>query len=241
MTGSNQTQITGRGIQVFPSSFFVRQVLFLLVAAALFLGLSWYDRLDFWISAQWYQVETHSFPLKDNFWLELINHKLLKFSIIASAVAALFWGIYRKNPRLVVAMVLLGIGTAVVGALKASSIHSCPWSLSEFGGQAAYLHLFESASTGVNPGPGKCFPGGHSSCGFAVMALFFLFYPERPKLAWCCWLLGIFLGMVMGYGQVMRGAHFLSHNLWAGWWVWLSQLGCYWLVGRITVWRRQRY
>ncbi|MBK5144340.1 phosphatase PAP2 family protein [Budviciaceae bacterium BWR-B9] len=207
----------------------------------LFLGLSWHDRLDFWITTQWYQIETHSFPLKDNVWLELINHKLLKFSIITSAVIALFCGIYRKNPRLVAAMVLLGIGTAVVGALKASSIHSCPWSLSEFGGQADYLHLFESVPVGVNPGPGKCFPGGHSSCGFAVMALFFLFYPERPKLAWSCWLLGISLGMVMGYGQVMRGAHFLSHNLWAGWWVWLSQLGGYWLLGRIIVWRRQRY
>ena len=27
-----------------------------------------------------------------------------------------------------------------------------------------------------------------------------------------------------GSAQVMRGAHYFAHNLWAGWWVWLSQL-----------------
>ncbi|PPS58283.1 hypothetical protein CRX72_12715 [Pantoea sp. BRM17] len=36
--------------------------------------------------------------------------------------------------------------------------------------------------------------------------------------------LGVALGLLMGFGQVMRGAHFFSHNLWAGWWVWLAQL-----------------
>ncbi|RRA38556.1 phosphoesterase, partial [Cronobacter sakazakii] len=35
---------------------------------------------------------------------------------------------------------------------------------------------------------------------------------------------GIALGLAMGFGQVMRGAHFFTHNLWAGWWVWLTQV-----------------
>lgn len=29
----------------------------------------------------------------------------------------------------------------------------------------------------------------------------------------------------MGFGQIMRGAHFLTHNLWAGWWVWVKPVG----------------
>ncbi|OTW33329.1 phosphoesterase, partial [Enterobacter kobei] len=33
-----------------------------------------------------------------------------------------------------------------------------------------------------------------------------------------------------GFGQVMRGAHFFSHNLWAGWWVWFSQVAVYGLI-----------
>jgi hypothetical protein len=39
-----------------------------------------------------------------------------------------------------------------------------------------------------------------------------------------------FLGLAMGFRQVMRGAHFSSHNLWAGWWVWFSQVMAYGLV-----------
>ncbi|EMU16832.1 hypothetical protein ABNIH16_20160, partial [Acinetobacter baumannii ABNIH16] len=31
---------------------------------------------------------------------------------------------------------------------------------------------------------------------------------------------GILLGFMMGWAQMMRGAHFLSHNLWTGWVVW---------------------
>lgn len=69
-----------------------------------------------------------------------------------------------------------------------------------------------------------------ASSGLVVMALFSLFYPQRPRLAYQCWLGGITCGMLMGFGQIMRGADFLSHNLRAGWWVWFSQLAVYWWV-----------
>ncbi|WP_016603436.1 phosphatase PAP2 family protein, partial [Yersinia pestis] len=100
--------------------------------------------------------------------------------------------------------------------------------LVEYGGKALNYVLMDTAPPGA--GPGHCFPGGHASSGFAVMALFFLFYPERPRLAMLCWFAGIGLGMLMGFGQIMRGAHFLTHNLWAGWWVWLSQLAAFWII-----------
>lgn len=155
--------------------------------------------------------------------------------MIVGAVLTLFWGIYRRSARLIVTMLLIGIGPLVVGILKATSAHSCPWDLIEYGGKAMSFPLFGAVP--ALPGPGRCFPGGHASSGFAVMALFFLFYPQRPRLAWWCWCGGIALGMVMGFGQIMRGAHFLTHNLWAGWWVWLSQLAIYWTVS--GYWRRK--
>ena len=46
-----------------------------------------------------------------------------------------------------------------------------------------------------------------------VMGLFFAFWRERPRLAWSFVALGVLLGLAMGFGQVMRGAHFFSHNL----------------------------
>ena len=32
---------------------------------------------------------------------------------------------------------------------------------------------------------------------------------------------GFGAGMVMGWSQMMRGAHFLSHNVWSAWVVWV--------------------
>jgi hypothetical protein len=94
----------------------------------------------------------------------------------------------------------------VVGVLKSVSHHSCPWDLVEYGGKAMSYPLFSAVP--ADSGPGRCFPGGHASSGFMVMGLFFAFWRERPRLAWSFVALGVVLGLAMGYGQVMRGAHF---------------------------------
>ena len=66
-------------------------------------------------------------------------------------------------------------------------------------------------------GSGHCFPSGHAVSAFAFVALFFLWRPHRPRLAWA--LLGAVLafGAVSGLTQLVRGAHFLSHSLWSAW------------------------
>lgn len=225
---STASQIQTDALYSLPASFYRWQAFGLMMAALLFIWLSRNEQLDWAISNYWYDAASQRFPWQNDYWLDLINHRLLKISVIAGAVLALFWGIYRRNARLIVAMLLIGIGPLVVGILKATSTHSCPWDLLEYGGKAMSFPLF--GTTPAFPGPGRCFPGGHASSGFAVMALFFLFYPQRPRLAYWCWLGGITLGMLMGFGQIMRGAHFLSHNLWAGWWVWFSQLAVYWCI-----------
>lgn len=225
---STASQIQTDALYSLPASFYRWQAFGLLVTALLFIWLSRNEQLDWAVSHYWYDAASQRFPWQNNYWLDLINHRLLKISVIAGAVLTLLWGIYRRNARLIVAMLLIGIGPLVVGILKATSAHSCPWDLLEYGGKAMSFPLF--VTTPAFSGPGRCFPGGHASSGFAVMALFFLFYPQRPRLAYWCWLGGITLGMLMGFGQIMRGAHFLSHNLWAGWWVWFSQLAVYWCI-----------
>ncbi|RXA98329.1 phosphatase PAP2 family protein [Yersinia sp. 2105 StPb PI] len=211
-----------------PLSFYFWQVFGLLISGLLFLWLSRNEQLDWLISNYWFDPVGQNFPWENNVWLDLLNHRLLKQAIISAAIVTLLWGIYRRNWRLITTMLLLGVGPLVVGILKATSAHSCPWDLVEYGGKSFSYVLMGTAPVGA--GPGHCFPGGHASSGFAVMALFFLFYPERPRLATLCWFVGVGLGMLMGFGQIMRGAHFLTHNLWAGWWVWLSQLTGFWII-----------
>jgi membrane-associated PAP2 superfamily phosphatase len=228
----NQTSTTPHiktsAIYSLPTSFYRWQVFGLLVSGLLLMWLSRNEQLDWAISNYWYDAASGHFPWQNNFWLDLINHRLLKISVIGAAAASLLWAIYQRHARLAFCMLLLGIGPLVVGVLKASSAHSCPWDLLEYGGQAMSYPLLGAVPP--HPGPGRCFPGGHASSGFALMAVFFLFYPLRPRIAYTWWFGGLTLGMLMGFGQVMRGAHFFSHNLWAGWWVWFSQLAVYWWV-----------
>ena len=211
-----------------PSRFYGYQLLMLIVLAVAFTWLSRDETLDRWIAGFWYDAATHGFPLQKNALLDLLNHRLAKDIAIALGAVALCYGAYVRNARLVTAALLMGLGALVVGLLKSISHHSCPWDLVEYGGRAVSYPLFSSAP--AESGPGRCFPGGHASSGFMVMGLFFAFWRERPRLAWSFVALGVVAGLAMGFGQVVRGAHFFSHNLWAGWWVWFSQVAAYGLV-----------
>ncbi len=211
-----------------PVRFYGYQLFVLLILAVLFIWLSRDETLDKWITGFWYDAATHGFPLQQNHLLDLINHRLAKYVAITTGALALIIGAWRRNTRLVTAALLMGLGALVVGALKSISHHSCPWDLVEYGGKALSYPLFSAVPEGS--GPGRCFPGGHASSGFMLMGLFFAFWRERPRLAWACVALGVIAGLAMGYGQVMRGAHFFSHNLWAGWWIWFSQVAVYGLV-----------
>lgn len=223
----NKTKLLYR----LPPRFYLFQLCILIILAVVFSWLSRDEGLDRWLTGYWFDAASRSFPLQNDRLLDLLNHRLLKDLVIAGGAIALLWGLWRRQPRLVVVALLIGLGALTVGILKGFSHHSCPWSLMEYGGNAASYPLFGTAP--ADSGPGRCFPGGHASSGFGVMALFFLFYRERPRLAWFFLGFGVFLGLSMGYGQVMRGAHFFSHNLWAGWWVWVTQVALY---GAISTW-----
>lgn len=221
-TPTTRSEIRSAAIYSLSARFYAINLILLAILALAFLWWSRHESLDIAISQRWFDPLTRRFPWQHNRWLDLINHRLMKDVIITGAVLLLLRGLQQRDARRVLVALLFGMGPLVVGMLKAHSTHSCPWDLALFGGNAASFPLL--AAVPANSGPGQCFPGGHASSGFALMALFFLWWPERPRRALLALAVGIACGLLMGYGQVMRGAHFFSHNLWAGWWVWLSQL-----------------
>ena len=108
----------------------------------------------------------------------------------------------------------------LVPALKQFAASSCPWELQEFGGRvAAYVPHWR---LGVRDGgPGHCFPSGHAVAAFAFFAIYFEQRGRRPCAArW--WLAGVCVaGVLFGWAQLARGAHFASHTLWSAWLCWL--------------------
>jgi len=216
-----------------PRSFWV---IHLIVPALIGLALLYIypaTNLDRLLIAPYFDPVSRVFPLKRDPFLEHFMHQGLKnlitlFSlfILALAIRSSFyrpWRIYKR--KLTWSFIGLLCSTAIISIMKHYSIHGCPWSLLEYGGDLPYLELFSALPEGVKAG--HCFPGGHASAGFALMTFYFVFLDKSRFFAQLV-LAGAFtLGMLMGWSQMARGAHFMSHNLWTAWIVWMVLLTLY--------------
>lgn len=220
-TPTTRSEIRSAAIYSLSARFYAINLILLAIMALAFLWWSRHESLDIAISQRWFDPLTRRFPWQHNRWLDLINHRLMKDVIIAGAVLLLLRGLLQRDARRVLVALLFGMGPLVVGMLKAHSAHSCPWDLALFGGNAASFPLL--AAVPANSGPGQCFPGGHASSGFALMALFFVVAgASTPRAAGAG--NGYRLWPADGLWPGDAWCALFLHNLWAGWWVWLSQL-----------------
>jgi membrane-associated PAP2 superfamily phosphatase len=110
--------------------------------------------------------------------------------------------------------------------LKAFSARQCPWNLQEYGGFAPHFALFDAVPHGA--APGHCFPSGHASTGFCLLAFYFAGLAlDNRRLARVGLWGSLAAGMILGMGRVAQGAHFFSHNLWSALVCWLVILALY--------------
>lgn len=201
-------------------------ILWPLVLAPLLAFLFELTPLDRVLIGHYFDATAHAFPLRDDAFLQNVMHSGTKLLVIAIAFAVfgaflLTYLLPQWEPQrrrlLWIAAGMAG-GSLLVSLLKHGSALHCPWDLAEYGGYAPFHGLFDMLPSSV--APGRCFPGGHASGGFALMAFYFGLRDTHPRKACACLAAGIVAGMVMGWSQMMRGAHFLSHNIWSGWVVW---------------------
>ena len=194
--------------------------------------------LDFAIERLFYQPG-QGFIGKHSFWLEDILHDRAKQLVIVFGVLAIIgfvisllpsrFRVWRRSLGFLV--LALGISTSVVTPLKALTAVHCPWSLSEFGGTETFTPLLSERV--ATESPGRCWPGGHASSGFSLLALFFLLRDKRPRSARVALVFALGLGAVFSLGRMMQGAHFMSHNLWILLFDWTICLLCYrWVLYR---------
>lgn len=183
--------------------------------------------LDRMLIGPYYDASRHVFPLRDDLFMQNVMHSGMKLLVIGIAFAVLGavmltcllpqWVRHRRRLLWIVA----GIagGSLLVSLLKHGSTLHCPWDLAEYGGYAPFHSLFGSRADGITAG--RCFPGGHAAGGFALMAFYFALRDVDARAARLSLAAALALGMVMGWSQMMRGAHFMSHNLWSAWVVWM--------------------
>ena len=204
-----------------------------LVVAALLLVME-RTGIDSVVSHWFFDPITGGFPLRYNRILEIVGHQWTKQLVIVMACCVIgiylmsFWLRELKPQRRLLLFLSLALTLAplAVVLLKAISFRHCPWSLLEYGGFAPHLSLFEAAPPGILLG--HCFPSGHASTGFCLLAFYFagLTLGNR-RLALAGLWGGFAAGLLLGMARVAQGAHFLSHNLWSGLVCWLVILALY--------------
>ncbi|MDT4809456.1 PAP2 superfamily protein [compost metagenome] len=192
-------------------------------------------RLDFALANLFYDPHT-GFIGRHSAFLEDVLHDRAKQAVIllgvlavAGFVASLLPTRLRPLRRPLGYLVLaLGLSTAIVTPLKAVTAVQCPWSLAQFGGVEPYSPLLGHHA--FVDKPGRCWPGGHASAGFSLLALYFVLRDRRPRLARGALVGALALGSLFSLGRMMQGAHFLSHNVWTLLFDWMISLVCYRLV-----------
>lgn len=215
----------GRGANFHRQHLWVPLAVFVLLSLLL-MGL----QADQWLADRIYAWEGHAWSLQSAQLTQGVLHaggrqasQLAWLGVLLSWLAA--WA-YRPMARwrLPLAHLLLSVllSTALVGLMKRWTHMDCPWDLLRYGGDKTYYGLLTRLPAGLRSG--GCFPAGHASAGYAWIALYFCFRATVPRLRWWGLAVGLGLGLAFGIAQQLRGAHFLSHDVWALMACWLVAL-----------------
>ncbi|WP_179458233.1 phosphatase PAP2 family protein [Stenotrophomonas sp. JAI102] len=194
---------------------------------------------DQWLADNLYQLEGHRWTLQNAWFTTHLIHQAGKWASSAAALLAIVlcthaWRSERAAAwrwPLLYLVLAVALGTGLVSLLKSLTNMDCPWDLARYGGTREFIGLLSPRPPGMPRG--VCFPGGHSSAGFAWVSLYFFARMVRPAWRWRGLAAGLLAGGVFGLSQQLRGAHFLSHDLWTLATCWAVSLGLYLLVQRI--------
>jgi membrane-associated PAP2 superfamily phosphatase len=200
-----------------PRSFWISH---LVLPGLLYLSaatLIWVFNLDVRIAnALFYDGETGRWIAAHASWANEFLHRggrdAIRLVVLGAACALLASHLsdsrrhWRRPAAFALLSMLLSIG--VVGTLKAMTNVDCPWNLVGFGGDRPYISILGDRPNTLPHA--ACFPGAHSSSGFALMCFYFLL---RGRLAIAALIAGLLVGITFALGQEARGAHFVSHDL----------------------------
>lgn len=173
--------------------------------------------LDYWISQQFYDPDL-GWTLHKNFFFTQIIHKggkVLSGVIYLYFLIRLVWifkkgeRFYDEKKRLSIAIVAGILSLIAVWLLKQITDVPCPWDVMGLGGCQIPVNPFAGAFWGEN----ACWPGGHAGAGFSLLAFFFVYRYNNPRLGLILLVGALALGAIFGFGRMVQGAHFLSHNV----------------------------
>ena len=207
------------GVYHFKTQHFLYTFIYPALAFVAAIWLIELKGLDLRFSRLFYDSTQHTWPFGHAWLTETLLHDWSKrlltlVGIVFFLLMITSWLVprYRKHAKLYTFLFFSSIiGPSIVGALKGATHMYCPRNLTMFGGSKPYIHLFDKVAAGLPIG--HCFPGGHSSGGFAFVNLYYFFLVTAPRFRFHGLAFGLLLGIVFSLAQEARGAHFPSHDL----------------------------
>ncbi|WP_268800951.1 phosphatase PAP2 family protein [Pseudomonas huanghezhanensis] len=147
-------------------------------------------------------------------------------SIIAwmerTRVAQFLQFLTRHRRDLLFVVVSFAVTTGFIHYFKSHTSVFCPVETTLYGGIEEKREWFENFNLLHEAGKGRCWPGGHASGGFTMMALYFVALRYRWRHAKAVLVATLLLGFFYGTTRIFQGWHFMSHTPWAGVIVWFS-------------------
>jgi membrane-associated PAP2 superfamily phosphatase len=191
---------------------------------ALAMGVEW-TSIDRWITSLFFNSATQTFPLNQHFLFKQVLHDWGRNLAYLTALVTLLTLIYswifkipQWRPPLLFILLSMVASTATIALMKYNSTIHCPNNLLEYGGNFATIELFSFGNS--EQAAGKCWPSGHASTGFCLIALFYAARAYAPRWALASLCLALLLGFSFSLAQTARGVHFFSHGLWTALFIW---------------------
>lgn len=176
-----------------------------------------FPQIDIWFSSLFYNKQ-EGFFLKNNFLVSL-SYKAVRYMVLAIILFCLIilaMNMLKKTTlfsfRQVIFLLLvlaIGPGLIVNTALKDNRHRARPSQVMEFGGSKKFTAPL-SASDQCDR---NCsFSSGHASIGFFFVCFAFLLKKRKAVIYFG----SILFGIVIGFGRVLQGGHFLSDVIFSG-------------------------
>ena len=153
---------------------------------------------------------------KQNKWLRALFYYGFKYTIMAFGillVLVVFYSFATRSSKessidydaLLFVIVSLAIIPSITAGLKYLTGIACPYQLQPYGGVIEYRPGLHFVWPNGLSRP-RCFPAGHPSGGFALLALVPVVKYKKIMLGFV-----LLIGAIMSFYQIARGAHFVSH------------------------------
>ncbi len=193
--------------------------IFLLVAVILIFE---FTSLDYFIQSYFYDYEKEKWLIqRDNETLKYIFYdgfkslfKLFSIFVIVLCILSFFkrFKILNSYKKGLLILMLSMMFVPTLAVLKNYTNMPCPVNTVKFGGNYPEAKLFEPyPKEFIQDKKSRCWPAGHATMGFSLMALYFLFKKQRNKNI--ALVFGVLAGVLTGGYKMLIGDHFISHTL----------------------------